>query len=79
MFAGEGGRFLVQSEELRDILASDGGADLEGGADGGIPAEGVGKGGEEGGGVDVLLGEETIEQLIAGEFGDMGRGNPLTI
>ena len=69
MFAGEGGRFLVQSEELRDILASDGGADLEG----------VGKGGEEGGGVDVLLGEETIEQLIAGEFGDMGRGNPLTI
>ena len=79
MFTGEGGRFLVQSEELRDILASDGGADLEGGADGGIPAEGVGKGGEEGGGVDVLLGEETIEKLISGEFGDMGRGNPLTI
>ena len=51
----------------------------QGGADGRIPAEGVGKGGEEGGGVDVLLGEETIEQLIAGEFGDMGRGNPLTI
>ena len=79
MLAGEGERFLVQSEELRDVLATHGGADLQRAANGGIPAVRVGERVEEGGGVDVLLGEETVEQLVAGELGDIGRVYPLRI